>query len=58
MELNLSENIRNLLLAFLILVLPLIVIIIGLVYNYYNVWYYLLCITWFGCGIVFYGTLH
>lgn len=58
MELNLSENIRTLLLAFLILALPLIVIIIGLVYNLDNVWYYLLCITWFGCGLVFYGTLN
>jgi hypothetical protein len=58
MELNLSENVRTLLLAFLILALPLIVIIIGLVYNLDNVWYYLLCITWFGCGLVFYGTLN
>jgi hypothetical protein len=58
MELNLSENVRTLLLAFLILVLPLIVIILGLVYNIDNVWFYLLCITWFGCGVVFYGTLN
>ena len=58
MELNISENIRTLLLAFLILILPLIVIIVGLVYNLDNVWYYLLCITWFGCGVVIYGTLH
>jgi len=57
MELNISENIRTLLLAFLILILPLIVIIVGLVYNLDNVWYYLLCITWFGCGVVFYGAL-
>jgi len=57
MELNLSENVRTLLLAFLILVLPIIVIIVGLVYNIDNVWYYLLCITWFGCGVVFYGAL-
>ena len=38
MELNISENIRTLLLAFLILILPLIVIIVGLVYNLDNVW--------------------
>jgi len=58
MELNLSENIRTLLLAFLILILPWIVIIIGLVYKVDNVWFYLLGITWFGCGMVFYGTLN
>lgn len=57
MELNLSENVRTLLLAFLTLALPLIIIIVGLVYNLDNVWYYLLCITWFGCGVVFYGAL-
>jgi hypothetical protein len=58
MELNLSENVRTLLLALFILVLPLIFIIIGLVYNVDSVWLYLLCITWFGCGVVFYGALH
>ena len=57
MELNLSENVRTLLLALLILILPLILIIVGLVYNVDNVWVYLLCITWFGCGVVFYGAL-
>ena len=58
MELTLSEHVRTLLLAFLILVLPLIVLVIGLVYNVDNVWFYLLCITWFGCGMVFYGTVN
>jgi len=57
MELNLSETVRTLLLALLILVLPLILIVVGLVYNVDNVWLYLLCITWFGTGVVFYGTL-
>jgi len=58
MELNLSENVRSLLLAFLVLILPWIVLIIGLVYKVDNVWFYLLSITWFGCGMVFYGTLN
>jgi hypothetical protein len=57
MELNVSETVRSLLLALLILVLPLILIVVGLVYNIDNVWLYLLCITWFGCGVVFYGAL-
>ncbi|HVQ01627.1 MAG TPA: hypothetical protein VMT57_08960 [Candidatus Thermoplasmatota archaeon] len=57
MELNLSENIRTLLLALLTLVLPLAFIVLGLALTYYNVWLYLLCITWFGTGVVFYGTL-
>jgi hypothetical protein len=57
MELNLSENVRTLLLALLILILPLILIVVALVYKIDNVWLYLLCITWFGCGVVFYGAL-
>ncbi len=57
MELNLSETVRTLLLALLILILPLLLIIVALAYNVDNVWIYLALITWFGCGVVFYGAL-
>jgi hypothetical protein len=56
MEVELSDTVRTLLLAFLILALPLILIIVGLYYSVDNVWFYLLTITWFGCGLIFYGA--
>jgi hypothetical protein len=58
MEVHLSERAGNLLLVLFLLILPWVVILIGLAVSLDNVWYYLLSITWFGCGLVFYGTLN
>jgi hypothetical protein len=58
MELNLSEKVGSLLQALFLLILPWIVLLIGLTVSFENVWFYLLCITWFGCGLVFFGTLN
>ncbi|HWR63358.1 MAG TPA: hypothetical protein VN365_03025 [Candidatus Thermoplasmatota archaeon] len=58
MELNLSEKVGSLLQAVFLLILPWIVLLIGLTVSFENVWFYLLCITWFGCGLVFFGTLN
>ena len=58
LKLSLSEKVGSLLQALFMLILPWVVILIGLAASIDNVWYYLLSITWFGCGMVFYGTLH
>jgi hypothetical protein len=58
MELNLSEKVGSLLQALFLLILPWVVLLIGLVVSFDNVWFYLLCITWLGCGLVFFGTLN
>jgi hypothetical protein len=58
MELNLSERVGSLLQALFLLILPWVVLLIGLAVSLDNVWFYLLCITWFGCGLVFFGTLN
>jgi hypothetical protein len=58
MELNLSERVGSLLQALFLLIFPWVVLLIGLAVSLDNVWYYLLCITWFGCGLVFFGTLN
>jgi hypothetical protein len=58
MEVHLSERAGNLLLVLFLLILPWVVILIGLAVSLDNVWYYLLSITWFGCGLVFYSTLN
>jgi hypothetical protein len=58
MEINLSEKVGSLLQALLLLILPWVILLIGLAVSLDNVWFYLLCITWFGCGLVFFGTLN
>jgi hypothetical protein len=58
MEIHLSEKVGSLLLVLFLLVLPWVAILIGLAVSLENVWYYLLSVTWFGCGLVFYETLN
>ncbi len=58
MELELSEKVGSLLQAVFLLILPLVILLVGLAVSLENVWFYLLCITWFGCGLVFFGTLN
>jgi len=58
MELELSEKVGSLLQAVFLLIMPLIILLVGLAVSLENIWFYLLCITWFGCGIIFFGTLN
>ncbi len=58
MEVHLSERVGNLLLVLFLLILPWVAILVGLIFSLENVWYYLLSVTWFGCGLVFYETLN
>jgi hypothetical protein len=57
MEINLSQNVRELILAFLMLILPWIVIIVGVLVTIENAWYFVLAITWFGSGLIFFMAL-
>jgi len=52
-----SENLKQILTALLLLILPLLTILIGITINLLNVWYYVLAVTWFGMGIIFFSAL-
>jgi len=56
MELDLSQTVKQLLAVFLLIILPLLVILLGIIYWVVNAWYFILAITWFGSGIVFYSV--
>lgn len=58
MEINLTDQIKGLLQVLLLLILPLIALIIGIIVEIVNVWYYALTITWFGSGLIFYNALN
>ncbi len=58
MEMNLNERFKDFIVAFLLLILPWIVIIIGMIVSVESVWYYALSITWFGTGLIFFSALN
>ena len=58
MNLNLSEHMRKTISAFLLIILPWIILGLGLILNVAFVWYYVLSIMWFGMGFIFYGALN
>ena len=57
MELNISSTIRQFITALILLILPLITIALGLVFNILHAWYYIIAITWFGFGVIFFSAL-
>ena len=54
MEMNKSNNIKQIIFAFLLMILPIILIITGLIANFNNALYYILSIIWFGIGMIFF----
>jgi len=47
-----SEGIRKFLNLMIFLVLPIVILISGAVFNVMNIWFYVLSITWFGLGLM------
>jgi hypothetical protein len=57
MEINLSEDLKNILLFFIMILLPILLIGIGVLTNFISVGYYVLSIFWFGMGLIFYNFI-
>ena len=64
MEIDLTESVKGIILAFFLLILPLLIILIGVIVDVETIlgqgWtalYYILAITWFGSGVIFFGAL-
>jgi hypothetical protein len=58
MEINLSETWKEIISLLLLIILPLLVILLGVIFSLLNAWYYILAVTWFGMGIIFYSALN
>lgn len=52
MDLSLSGKLGQLLSAFILVMLPLIILLFGVITNILNVWFYVILITWFGLGLI------
>jgi len=57
MDLNISKTVKSILSVFLLIILPLITILIGLITEIYIAWFYILCVTWFGMGLIFFNAI-
>jgi hypothetical protein len=57
MEINLSSTIKQFISAFLLFILPLIGILLGVIFEIFNAWYYILIICWFGMGLIFFTAI-
>jgi len=57
MELNISSSIKNVISAFLLFILPLITILLGVIFDIFIAWYYILAICWFGLGLIFFAVI-
>jgi hypothetical protein len=57
MEIELSESTKKIITAFLLLILPLLIILLGVIFNIFNAWLYILASTWFASGVIFFGAL-
>jgi len=52
MELNLSERIKQIIAVFLLLLVPLLFILLGIVVDLRNAWFFISMVTWFGVGVI------
>ena len=57
MELNLSERVKQLYAALILMIIPLLLILIGTIINLLNAWFYIISITWFGIGLILFMAL-
>jgi hypothetical protein len=55
---ELRESLNKVLQAFILFILPLLLLVVGLVLVIENVWYYVIFITWFGSGVVFFNAIN
>ncbi len=58
MELNFSENVKQLITAFILMIIPLILILIGIILPIVNAYYFIGAVTWFGVGLILFSALY
>jgi uncharacterized membrane protein YfhO len=57
MELNLNQEMKQVLSALLLVLLPLIVLGLGAIFGVKNAGYYILTIIWLGVGFIFFNAV-
>lgn len=58
MELSLTKEIKQIISVFLMIILPLIVIGLGIIFEIINAWYFILSVIWFAMGVIFFSAVN
>ncbi|MCK5031012.1 MAG: hypothetical protein KAR64_06055 [Thermoplasmatales archaeon] len=58
MELNLNQEMKQVLSALLLVLLPLIVLGLGVIFGVKNAGYYILTMIWLGVGVIFFSAIY
>jgi len=58
MELNINQEVKHILSALLLVILPFIVIGLGAILGVKNAGYYILTMIWLGLGIIFFSAIN
>ncbi len=58
MDININENIKQIIFAAILFILPLIIIITCMATGYENALLYIASITWFGAGVIFFSAIN
>jgi hypothetical protein len=58
MELNLSDTVKQVIMALILMIIPLILILIGVILPIINAWYFIGAVTWFGTGLILFSALN
>ena len=57
MDISLNTSMGDLIIMVLFIFLPLLFILVGAAVGFMNALYYILSITWFGMGMIFYKAI-
>jgi hypothetical protein len=57
MEITISQTLKQIIIVFLLIVLPLITIALGIIFEIFIAWFYIGAITWFGMGIIYVSAI-
>ena len=57
MDMSLNTSMGDLIVMVLFIFLPLVLILVGAAVGFLNAVYYILSITWFGMGLIFYKAI-
>jgi hypothetical protein len=58
MEITISQTLKQIIMVFLLIILPLITIGLGIILNILVAWFYIIAITWFGMGIIYVSAIN
>ncbi len=57
MEITLSQTVKHIIAVLLLIILPLVTIGLGILFDILLAWYYIIAITWFGMGVIYISAI-